>query len=130
MLLLARQGLLEAHPTLATNRRATVLHLEALTDPEMGALLDGLVVGCPDGVRTSLVSRSEGVPLFAVETVRSLIDRDLVLPRGGQYVLADPDRLDLDALGAPASLQALIAARLDTLDAGAAPGDRPGERDR
>ena len=44
---------------------------------------------------TQLVERAEGIPLFAVETVRSLIDRDLVVPRGGQYVLADPDGLDL-----------------------------------
>ncbi len=49
--------------------------------------------------------------------MRSLIDRDLVVPRGGQYVLAAPDSLDLDAIGAPASLQALITARLDTLPA-------------
>ncbi len=116
VLLLTRPGLLEANPVLATNRRATVLHLEPLSEPDIGRLLDGLVAGLPESVRTSLVERSDGVPLFAVETVRSLIDRDLVVPRGGQYVLADPERLDLDAIGAPASLQALIAARLDTLD--------------
>jgi predicted ATPase len=113
--LLTRPGLLEANPGLATNRRVTVLHLEPLSERDMAGLLDGLVVGLPESVRRSLVDRAEGVPLYAVETVRSLIDRDLVLPRGGQYVLADPERLDLDAIGAPASLQALIAARLDTL---------------
>ncbi|MGH3362822.1 MAG: hypothetical protein ACRDOM_10240, partial [Nocardioides sp.] len=113
--LLTRPGLLESHPDLATNRRATVLHLEALPDRDMGSLVDALVVGLPDSARASLVQRAEGIPLFAVETVRSLIDRDLVIPRGGQYVLADPDRLDLDGIGAPASLQALISARLDTL---------------
>jgi class 3 adenylate cyclase len=113
--LLTRPELLEANPGLATNRRVTVMHLESLSTRDMAQLLDGLVAGLPDSVRASLVERAEGIPLFAVETVRSLIDRDLVLPRGGQYVLADPDRLDLDAVGAPASLQALIAARLDTL---------------
>lgn len=82
----------------------------------MARLLDGLVANLPDDARSSLVDRSEGVPLFAVETVRSLIDRDVVVPRGGQYVLADPEALDLESLGAPASLQALIAARLDTLE--------------
>ncbi|GAA1478923.1 adenylate/guanylate cyclase domain-containing protein [Nocardioides aestuarii] len=116
VLLLTRPGLLETNPGLATNRRATVLHLEALSDTDVGRLLDGLLAGLPEAARTSLVDRSDGVPLFAVETVRSLIDRDLVVPRGGQYVLADPDTLDLDSIGAPASLQALIAARLDTLD--------------
>jgi class 3 adenylate cyclase/tetratricopeptide (TPR) repeat protein len=116
VVLLTRPGLLEENPALATNRRATVLHLEALSEPDIARLLDGLVAGLPETARSSLVERSDGVPLFAVETVRSLIDRDLVVPRGGQYVLADPDRLDLDAIGAPASLQALLAARLDTLD--------------
>jgi class 3 adenylate cyclase/tetratricopeptide (TPR) repeat protein len=113
--LLTRPGLLERHPGLATNRRATVLHLDTLSDADVGTLLDGLVAGIPAGVRESLVRRAEGVPLFAVETVRSLIDRDLVIPRGGQYVLADAEALDLASIGAPASLQALLTARLDTL---------------
>ncbi len=115
VVLLARPSLLEGRPTLATNRRATVLNLETLTDRGMSQLLDALVVGLPEAARSALVARAEGIPLYAVETVRSLIDRDLVVPRGGQYVLADPDRLDLSTVNAPASLQALIAARLDTL---------------
>jgi class 3 adenylate cyclase/tetratricopeptide (TPR) repeat protein len=115
VILLTRPGLLERHPGLATNRRATVLHLDTLSDADVGTLLDGLVAGIPSGVRDSLVQRAEGVPLFAVETVRSLIDRDLVIPRGGQYVLADAESLDLASIGAPASLQALLTARLDTL---------------
>ncbi len=115
VMLLARPTLLESRPTLATNRRVLVLHLEALTRPEMSALLDGLVAGLPDSARAALVERAEGIPLYAVETVRSLIDRDLVVPRAGQYVLADPAGLDLDAVAAPASLQSLMSARLDTL---------------
>ncbi len=115
VVLLARPSLLEGRPTLATNRRAHVLHLETLSPSEMSALLDGLVAGLPDSARNALVARAEGIPLYAVETVRSLIDRDLVVPRGGQYVLADPASLDLDAVAAPASLQSLISARLDTL---------------
>ncbi|MFC6045343.1 adenylate/guanylate cyclase domain-containing protein [Nocardioides hankookensis] len=115
VVLLTRPGLIEENPALATNRRATVVHLEPLGPPEMGQLLDGLVAGLDDHVRSSLVQRAEGIPLFAVETVRSLIDRDLVVPRGGQYVLAGDGPLDLDAVGAPASLQALVAARLDKL---------------
>jgi class 3 adenylate cyclase/tetratricopeptide (TPR) repeat protein len=115
--LLTRPGLLESHPALATNRKATVVHLPELGPRDISELLGGLVVGLPDEIRAALVERSEGIPLFAVETVRSLIDRDLVIPRGGQYVLADPETLDLDSVGAPASLQALISARLDTLSA-------------
>jgi class 3 adenylate cyclase len=115
VMMMARPGLLDTHPALATNRRTTVVHLPTLSDVDMAQLLDGLVRGLPDDVRQRLADRAEGIPLFAVETVRSMIDRDLVIPRGGQYVLADADGLDLDALGAPASLQALISARLDTL---------------
>jgi class 3 adenylate cyclase len=117
LVLMTRPGLLDEHPALATNRRATVLHLPTLSEADMSALVGGLVAGLPDDVLERLVQRAEGVPLFAVETVRSLIDRDLVVPRGGQYVLADPDTLDLSTVGAPASLQALVAARLDTLTA-------------
>ena len=82
----------------------------------MAHLVDGLVVGLPAASRSALVARADGIPLYAVETVRALIDRDLVVPRDGQYVpAAHGVELDLDAIGAPASLQALVAARLDTL---------------
>jgi class 3 adenylate cyclase/tetratricopeptide (TPR) repeat protein len=111
----ARPELVRDNPTLATNRRVTALHLDSLSDADMGDLLDGLVAALPPSVRDSLVMRADGIPLYAVETVRSLIDRDLVVPRGGRYVLADPSALDLDSVAAPASLQALIAARLDAL---------------
>jgi class 3 adenylate cyclase len=114
VLVVARTGLVERRPTLATTRGTTVLHLEPLSDSDMATLLDGLVSGLPGQVREQLVARAEGVPLFAVETVRALIDRDLVVPSGGRYVLAADD-LDLNEIGAPASLQALVAARLDSL---------------
>ena len=68
VILLGRPGLLGEHPSLATNHRATVTHLAALGDNDVATLLDGLVIGLPDGVRGALVARSEGVPLFAVET--------------------------------------------------------------
>jgi hypothetical protein len=116
VVLLARPELLADRPTLVTNRRATVLHLDALTADEMATLVDGLVQGLPTQVRAQLVERAEGIPTYAVETVRALIDRDLVVPRGGAYVLADPESLDLAEIGAPASLQALISARLDRLE--------------
>jgi class 3 adenylate cyclase len=116
VMLLARPELVADRPTLVTNRRATVLHLEPFSPDDMGRLVDGLVHGLPRHVRDQLVERAEGIPTYAVETIRALIDRDLVVPRGGAYVLADLASLDLDEIGAPASLQALISARLDRLD--------------
>jgi tetratricopeptide (TPR) repeat protein len=118
VLALARPELSERRPALGTGRRATTVHLEPLGEPAMTALVDGLVTGLPAAIRATLVSRAEGVPLYAVETVRSLIDHDAVVPQGGRYVLAGDaaDRVDLNALGAPASLQALVSSRLDALD--------------
>jgi len=114
VLVLARPDLLRRRPELG-GRRAAAIRLEPLMDPAMGQLIDGLVTGLPPSARTALIGRAEGVPLFAVETVRALIDIDAVIPRDGRYVATD--RLDaaLQSLGAPASLHALIAARLDAL---------------
>ncbi len=114
VLALARPELLERRPSLG-GRRATVMHLDPLDDDAMARLVEGLVAGLTPESRAALVERAEGVPLFAVETVRALIDRDAVVPREGRYVPADGGAIDLDALGAPASLQALVAARLDAL---------------
>ena len=114
VLALARPELLSRRHDLG-GRRASVIRLDPLEDAAMTRLVDGLVVGLPDQTRSAVVARSEGIPLFAVETVRALIDRDLVVPRGGHYVPADNVDLDLDTIGAPASLQALVAARLDAL---------------
>jgi class 3 adenylate cyclase/tetratricopeptide (TPR) repeat protein len=111
---LARPELLARRHDLG-GRRATAIRLEPLHDDDMRVLVDGLVSGLSPSSRDALVDRAEGVPLFAVETVRALIDRDLVVPRDGRYVPAEGADLDLEAVGAPASLQALVAARLDAL---------------
>ena len=114
VLALARPELLARRPALG-GRRTSVVRLDSLDEVAMGNLVDGLVAGLPAGSRAALVDRAEGIPLFAVETVRALIDRDLVVPREGRYVAAEGADLDLDVIGAPASLQALVAARLDAL---------------
>lgn len=122
VLALARPEVTSRRSGLGAGRRSTTVFLEPLPDAAMGLLLDGLVADLPGALRAELVHRAEGIPLYAVETVRALIDRDVVVPAGGRYVL-DPTAaasLDLAALGPPASLQALLAARLDALS----PGER------
>jgi class 3 adenylate cyclase/tetratricopeptide (TPR) repeat protein len=117
VLVLARPELLDRRPSLVVSRRATVIDLEPLDDQAMTALVGALVDDLPVKARNALVSRAEGVPLYAVETVRSLIDRDAVQAREGHYVFVDVDgsKVDLEQLAAPTSLQTLIAARLDAL---------------
>jgi class 3 adenylate cyclase len=114
VLVLARPELLARRPELG-GRRTTVIRLHPLDDTAMGRLLESLVEGLPPVARAAMIARAEGIPLFAVETLRALIDRDAVIRHDGRYVPADGVEIDLDAIGAPASLQALIAARLDSL---------------
>ena len=116
VLLLARPELLIQRPTLTANPRVVTTHLEELGKDHMGALVSSLVSGLPEPVLEGLVERASGVPLFAVETVRSLIDKDLVVAEGGRYVLVDRG-IDLAEIAAPASLHTLIASRLDALPA-------------
>jgi class 3 adenylate cyclase/tetratricopeptide (TPR) repeat protein len=115
---LSRPEISDRRPSFGVGRRATTIQLEPLSDRAMESLVDGLVAGLPDSARQVLIERAEGIPLYAVETVRALIDQDAVVPRQGRYVLADDaaSRVDLGSLGAPASLQALISSRLDALD--------------
>ena len=110
---LARPELAEKHPRWAGSKRDfTSLTLEPLADDAMEALLAGLVPGLPDEVSARIRDRAEGVPLYAVETVRMLLDRGLLQQDGDGYVV----RGDLGSLEVPETLHALIAARLDDLD--------------
>ena len=78
----------------------------------MDDLLRGLVPGLPDEIRATIRERAEGVPLYAVETVRMLLDRGLLEQRGSEYHPTGP----VEALEVPGTLHALIAARLDGLE--------------
>jgi class 3 adenylate cyclase/tetratricopeptide (TPR) repeat protein len=109
---LARPELLERRENWgAGQRNFTSLYLEPLPGPAMGALLDGLVPGLPHELRERILEHAEGVPLYAVETVRMLLDRGLLAQHGAAYVLTGP----VAALDVPETLHALIAARLDGL---------------
>jgi class 3 adenylate cyclase/tetratricopeptide (TPR) repeat protein len=112
ILTFARPELADRRAGWATGRRnATTLYLEPLPTGVIAALLDDLVAGLPEAVRDRIVESSEGIPLYAMETVRSLIDRDIVVPREGVYTLVG----EVGELDVPTSLASLIAARLDAL---------------
>ncbi|HEY6151063.1 MAG TPA: adenylate/guanylate cyclase domain-containing protein [Gaiellaceae bacterium] len=100
VLALARPELSEQHAGWgAAKRNFTSIALEPLSDAAMDELLAGLVPDLPEELRGRIRERAEGIPLYAVETVRMLIDR------GG----------DIESLEVPETLHALIAARLDDL---------------
>ena len=50
-------------------RSSSTLHLDPLADPDIETMVTGYVDGLPDDGLARLVSRAEGVPMYAVETV-------------------------------------------------------------
>src|SRR3954447_15217915 len=86
VLTLARPEFAERWPAFAAaQRESTSLTLDPLPDAQMRELLGGGAPGLPEDLRDRVVERAEGVPLYAVETVRMLLDRGLVERRDGEY---------------------------------------------
>jgi tetratricopeptide (TPR) repeat protein len=110
---LARPELFDKRPDWGAGRRhLTALALEPLPDAAVRQLLDGLVPGLPADALAAIVARAEGVPLYAVETVRALLADGRLVQVGDRYEPVG----DLSQLRVPESLRSLIASRLDALD--------------
>jgi tetratricopeptide (TPR) repeat protein len=115
VLVFARPELGELRPGLGAGRNRSTLTLDPLDPVSMDALVEALVPGMPPAARAKITAQAQGIPLFGVETIRSLIGRDIVQPVEGVYRLVG----DVGQLAVPDSLHALLAARLDALDRGA-----------
>jgi class 3 adenylate cyclase/tetratricopeptide (TPR) repeat protein len=109
-----------ARPELADRRRGwpparagvTPVFLEPLPAEAVAALLDELVDGLPAGASERIVSQAEGIPLYALETVRALADRGVLAESNGHLVVTG----DVGELEVPATLSSLLTARLDGLE--------------
>ncbi|HEX6458416.1 MAG TPA: adenylate/guanylate cyclase domain-containing protein [Thermoleophilaceae bacterium] len=112
ILTLARPELGERRPGWPPSRPAvTPLYLEPLPREAVAALLGDLVEGLPGGALERIVSQSEGIPLYALETVRALADRGALRESDGRLKVTG----DLGELEVPATLSSLLTARLDGL---------------
>ncbi|MGH8981749.1 MAG: ATP-binding protein, partial [Acidimicrobiales bacterium] len=111
VLLFARPGHGALDAGYGVGRNRSTLSLDPLDADSMDRLVEGLVPGMPADARGAITDRAQGVPLFAVETVRSLIDQGVVSKEGDKYGLVG----DLGTLRVPDSLHGLLAARLDAL---------------
>jgi predicted ATPase len=58
-----------------------------------------------------LIARTEGTPFFLEESVRTLVEMNVVAGERGNYRLAKP----IESIDVPASVQAVLAARIDRL---------------
>ncbi|MGH3690476.1 MAG: ATP-binding protein [Microbacterium sp.] len=83
--------------------RSTEIVLRPLSDQESGVLIDELLPeeGRSDALRTQILERTEGNPLFVEEVAAAVIEQG---PNDGNRI------------SVPNTLQALITARLDRLD--------------
>ncbi|HUQ43306.1 MAG TPA: adenylate/guanylate cyclase domain-containing protein, partial [Candidatus Limnocylindria bacterium] len=110
---LARPDLIDRRPDWGAGKRNFVsMYLEPLAEEQMRELLAGLVPGLPKSAVDAIVARADGIPLYAVETVRSLVADGRLAEEDGVYV----PKGDVTKLTVPETLTALIASRLDALD--------------
>ena len=101
----ARPELEERHPAwLSRTRRSTVLSLAALPNPAMASLVAGSLPGASPELLATILERASGSPLYAEQLAAMLRDRLMPIAGGA---------LHMDAI--PASIAALLAARIDAL---------------
>jgi class 3 adenylate cyclase/tetratricopeptide (TPR) repeat protein len=114
---LARPELFDRQPGWGAGaRNFTAITLEPLPESSMRQLLAGFVPGLPEPAIDAILARADGIPLYAVETVRALMAEERLELVDGTY----RPRGDLGALTIPDTLRSLIASRLDALE----PADR------
>jgi class 3 adenylate cyclase len=91
----------------------TEIHLAPLSETESRQLVANLlrVEALPEPVRSLILRRAEGNPLFVEEVIRMLIDRGAIRQRNGEWV-AEPG---VEAVEIPDNLQGLLLARIDRL---------------
>ena len=76
----------ERHPAGARRGGTTPLSLDPLSDEAMERAPRRVRArACPPSSSERILARAEGVPLYAVETVRMLLDRGLLAQEGGVY---------------------------------------------
>jgi class 3 adenylate cyclase/tetratricopeptide (TPR) repeat protein len=89
------------------------LRLDPLPPARADELLQVLLGDDPSfaPLKRLLISRTEGNPFFLEESVRTLVETGMLVGEPGAYTPAKP----LDSLQVPATVQAVLAARIDRL---------------
>jgi class 3 adenylate cyclase/tetratricopeptide (TPR) repeat protein len=91
----------------------TQLRLDPLPKTSADSLLQALLGNAPglESLAQLLIARTQGNPFFLEESVHTLVETRVLVGERGAYHLAQP----LDTLQVPATVQALLAARIDRL---------------
>ncbi|HEX2272868.1 MAG TPA: adenylate/guanylate cyclase domain-containing protein [Acidimicrobiales bacterium] len=106
-LLEGRAGWMELKPN------ASMVRLAALDEPQTEKLVGQLLSGAElvEEARTRITEVTEGNPLFVEETLRMLVDDGHLQRSNGSWTVTG----DLSGLTIPATIHALLTARLDRL---------------
>jgi tetratricopeptide (TPR) repeat protein len=91
----------------------TQLRLDPLPPASAGTFLQTLLGDDPslEALKRLLIARTEGNPFFLEESVRTLVETGVLIGARGAYRLA----LAVESLQVPATVQAVLAARIDRL---------------
>ena len=117
LICIARPEFLEARRDWAAGQaNSTTITLDPLTRTETGTLISRLleIEALPADLRAEIVERSAGTPLFCEEFIQMLIDEGRLVHEGNSWRAAGP----MGEIRVPHSIQAVLAARLDSLPDG------------
>lgn len=105
----------EFEPTWGRRSYVTEVNLSRLGAEDTVDMLSRITGGkaLPPEVVEQVVAKTDGVPLFVEELLKTVLDSDMVEEIDGRYELTRP----LPALGIPSTLHASLMARLDRLAA-------------
>ena len=103
----------EYHHGWGSKTSYTQMRLDPLLTTSAEALLQALLGNdpSPGPLTRLLIERTEGNPFFLEESVRALVETGVLVGTRGAYRLAKP----LDGLQVPATVHAVLAARVDRL---------------
>jgi class 3 adenylate cyclase/tetratricopeptide (TPR) repeat protein len=103
----------EYQPPWGSRTSYTQLRLDPLAPEHAEALLGGLLGtdSALEPLKRALTARTEGNPFFLEESVRTLVETRALSGERGAYRLARP----LPSIQVPATVQAVLAARIDRL---------------
>jgi predicted ATPase/class 3 adenylate cyclase len=117
LLAVARPELLDLRPGWGGGKmNATSILLEPLGPEDATTLIDNLLgeaEGLPSQARTRILEAAEGNPLFVEEMLGMLVDDGLLTREDGRWVASE----EVERIAIPPTIQLLLAARLDRLDA-------------
>jgi class 3 adenylate cyclase/predicted ATPase len=115
LLCTSRHELIERMPEWSTDDQAIRLVLRPLSDADAGRVVDSLLggTGLNAAVTGQILQAAAGNPLFVEQLLSMLIDDGTLRRDGDQWVQVG----DVGSLKVPPTIDALLTARLDLLDA-------------